>query len=413
MKTTFTKHKEYKKQERINCCIMTLGIKHVEQLVLLFGKTRISQLLKQLHDQAQALLPKDALVSELTDYRLAFLLPAYNRLDALRLVYDLDDLCERIAQQLYDTRLALSFGICQPYASDSMEDAIRYAEYSRLHDRDSERFSTSYAFYSHQAKEELHHRYQLEQKILNALHRQEFELYLQPKVDSKTRRVIGAEALLRWIHNGIRVPLQDFLPIADQNTCIRLLDIYIFERVCQLIASRKAQGLPILPISVNVSRPSFEDGHYYLGEIFDIQHRYDIDPVLLELELNEDIPFEHKEKVQMFLQRVKEAGLRCSLDDFGSARCNLQILSWIDVDMVKLDYSFFSNPWDSRKQTILTHMIPMLHKLRFPVLAEGVETQEQLQFLTALHCTSIQGFYFSPAVPVTQFFEENEITVNR
>ena len=406
MKKTNTGHAQ---EQPLNCCVMTMGIKHAEQLVLLFGKTRVIQLMNQLSEQAQHLLPKRAQIAQLSDYRLLFLLPSYTRLDALRLVYDLDDCCDAIAQQLYAARLALSFGICLPYTLDTLEDAIQCAEYCRLHDRDCERFSTSYAFYSRQAKEQLHHRYQLEQKILNALHRQEFELFLQPKVNTKTRQVVGAEALLRWIHNGVCIPLQEFLPVADQNTCIRLLDTYMFERVCQLLAQRHAQGQPLLPISINVSKASFEDGHYYLGEILDICKRYGVDTSLLELELHEDIPFEHKEQVQMFVQRLKGAGLRCSLDDFGSSRCNLHVLSWIDVDMVKLDHSFFAGPWNSRQQILLQHIIPMLHRLHIPILAEGVETQEQVQFLTDLHCTLIQGFYYSPPVSVHQFFQENEI----
>ena len=383
MKKTNTGHAQ---EQPLNCCVMTMGIKHAEQLVLLFGKTRVIQLMNQLSEQAQHLLPKRAQIAQLSDYRLLFLLPSYTRLDALRLVYDLDDCCDAIAQQLYAARLALSFGICLPYTLDTLEDAIQCAEYCRLH-----------------------HRYQLEQKILTALHRQEFELFLQPKVNTKTRQVVGAEALLRWIHNGVCIPLQDFLPVADQNTCIRLLDTYMFERVCQLLAQRHAQGQPLLPISINVSKASFEDGHYYLGEILDICKRYGVDPSLLELELHEDIPFEHKEQVQMFVLRLKGAGLRCSLDDFGSSRCNLHVLSWIDVDMVKLDHSFFAGPWNSRQQILLQHIIPMLHRLHIPILAEGVETQEQVQFLTDLHCTLIQGFYYSPPVSVHQFFQENEI----
>lgn len=407
MKKTNTSHAQ---EQRVNCCVMTMGIKHAEQLVLLFGRTRVLQLMNQLFEQAQHLLPPKAQIAQLSDYRLLFLLPSGTRLDALRLIYDLDDSCDAIAQQLYAARLALSFGICQPYASDTLEDAIQYAEYCRLHNRDSERFSTSYAFYSRQAKDVLHHRYQLEQNILNALHRQEFKLFLQPKINTETQQVVGAEALLRWIHNGVCIPLQEFLPIADQNTCIRLLDTYMFERVCQLLAQRHAQGLPPLPISINVSKASFEDGHYYIGEILAICQRYGIAPSLLELELHEDIPFEQREQVQIFIQRLKEAGLRCSLDDFGSARCNLHILSWIDVDMVKLDHSFFAKPWNTRQQITLQHIIPLLHRLHLPVLAEGVETKEQVQFLAELHCTLIQGYYYSPPVPVHQFFKENKIS---
>lgn len=99
--------------------------------------------------------------------------------------------------------------------------------------------------------------------------------------------------------------------------------------------------------------------------------------------------------------------MQCSLDDFGTARSNLHILSWIDVDQIKLDHSFFSTPWNSRKQILLRHMIPMLQQLSIPVLAEGVETREQLEFLSALHCTQIQGFYYSPPLPADRFFQEH------
>ncbi len=399
--------KQMNSEQQRNCCVMTMGIKQVEQLVLLFGRTRLLQLLHRLQNQVQPQLKHNALVAELSDYRLVFLLPSYNRLDTLQLVYELDDQAERIAAQLYDTALALSFGICQPMVCDTLEDAIGYAEYCRTHNRDMERFSTSYAFYTPREKESLHHRFSLEQNILKAVYHHEFHLYLQPKYDSRTHTLIGAEALLRWIHNGMCIPLQEFLPIADENTCIRLLDIYMFEAVCKQLSERKKQGLPLLPVSINVSRSSFEDGLYYLGEILDIQRRYDIASSLLELELHEEIPFERKEQVQLFLRRVKEAGMQCSLDDFGTARSNLHILSWIDVDQIKLDHSFFSNPWNSRKQILLRHMIPMLQQLSIPVLAEGVETREQLEFLSALHCTQIQGFYYSPPLPAYRFFQEH------
>ncbi|MFQ7536855.1 MAG: EAL domain-containing protein [Clostridium sp.] len=245
-------------------------------------------------------------------------------------------------------------------------------------------------------------------KILNALHRQEFELFLQPKVNTKTRQVVGAEALLRWIHNGVCIPLQEFLPVADQNTCIRLLDTYMFERVCQLLAQRHAQGEPLLPISINVSKASFEDGHYYLGEILDICKRYGVDPSLLELELHEDIPFEHKEQVQMFVQRLKGAGLRCSLMIL-EAPLQPACPELDQCGYGKAGSFLFAGSWNSRQQILLQHIIPMLHTLHIPILAEGVETQEQVQFLTDLHCTLIQGFYYSPPVSVHQFFQENEI----
>ena len=209
---------------------MTMGIKQVEQLVLLFGRTRLLQLLHRLQNQVQPQLKHNALVAELSDYRLVFLLPSYNRLDTLQLVYELDDQAERIAAQLYDTALALSFGICQPMVCDTLEDAIGYAEYCRTHNRDMERFSTSYAFYTPREKESLHHRFSLEQNILKAVYHHEFHLYLQPKYDSRTHTLIGAEALLRWIHNGMCIPLQEFLPIAMKthvsgcwiSTCLRL-----------------------------------------------------------------------------------------------------------------------------------------------------------------------------------------------
>ena len=249
-----------------------------------------------------------------------------------------------------------------------------------------------------------------EQAIMNtmesALANEEFVVYLQPKYDLATENIIGAEALVRWQHpaKGFISP-GIFIPVFERNGFIFKLDQYIWEKTCQILADSIRDGKHPLPISVNVSRVDL-----YHRDIVSILTRlvqkYDIPARLLELEITESAYMDNAEQIIALVKELKEAGFRILMDDFGSGYSSLNMLRDMPVDILKIDLRFLdSSDQSGRGGSILNSVIRMAKWLRMPVVAEGVETRAQADFLRTIGCNYAQGFYYSRPIPVPKYEE--------
>lgn len=238
-----------------------------------------------------------------------------------------------------------------------------------------------------------------------SLTRHDFQVYLQPKIATESKEIAGAEALVRWVHptKGMIYP-SDFIPLFESNGKIRQLDLYVFEEVCRTIDRWRREGRPLFPIAINLSRQHFRLPDF-LNPFLEILNRYQVPANLLELELTESIFFDDNgiENVKKHIHRIHEAGFSCSLDDFGSGYSSLGLLMNVDIDIVKLDRSFFRNIRDSKAQNVITATAELVHKLGAKTVAEGIETQEQLHFMEKIHCDMIQGYMFSKPLPIANF----------
>lgn len=239
----------------------------------------------------------------------------------------------------------------------------------------------------------------------NSLQNHDFHLYLQPKVYTRDNKVGAAEALVRWHHphKGMIFP-SDFIPVFEENGNICKLDVYVFEEICKVISCWKKSGKEILPISVNLSRQHFQRPNC-LKVFADIAKRYQIPEKTIELELTESIFFDDQgiENVKDYIKEMHRLGFLCSLDDFGAGYSSLGLLMEFDVDAIKLDRKFFKDINNPKVKDVITSTVELSHKIDISVVAEGIETFEQLKFIKEVHCDMIQGYFYSKPLPIEEF----------
>lgn len=249
----------------------------------------------------------------------------------------------------------------------------------------------------------------IEEDMHKALVNNEFVMYVQPKHSISTGRIIGAEALARWVHpkKGMISPA-DFIPVFEKNGFILKLDQFIWESACKEIRRLLDEGREAVPISVNISREyvhTFDCASYILGLV----KKYDIPIKLLELEITETADNVGIEEV---VTGMKKAGFTMLMDDFGSGYSSLNMLKTTPFDVLKIDREFLSEFMDSdRGRKIIEHTISMSQDIGLDIIAEGVETKEQAQFLEKCGCDAAQGFYYSKPVNVADF-EERLMQIN-
>lgn len=237
-----------------------------------------------------------------------------------------------------------------------------------------------------------------------ALANHEFEVYYQPVVDCESGKVTSAEALIRWCTetDGMISPAL-FIPVLEENGCISKLDEYVITSTVKYLKSRAEQGLPIVPISVNLSRMDFFDDRR-TKRVYDLLHDDPIARKYLHFEITETSHRSIKEMQVEFITKVNDNGGKVYIDDFGVANSSIDLLSQYDFSVLKLDMQFIREIDKNKKvMTLVRSTINMAHQLNMKVIAEGVETAEQLALLRGMDCDYIQGFYFSKPLTAEHF----------
>ncbi len=238
----------------------------------------------------------------------------------------------------------------------------------------------------------------------SSLANNEFVVYFQPKYSLNDTQMVGAEALVRWIHpaEGL-VPPNEFIPIFEKNGFISNLDKFVWEKVCAYLCRWREKGYPLIPVSVNVSRVDFFS--FDLESFFlELTQKYNINPSYLHLEITESAYTERKDQIVDTLNRLRNLGFAIEMDDFGSGYSSLNMLSRIRPDVLKLDMRFVRNETAKPVEySILSDVINMAHRLNQRVVAEGVETKEQMKRLQSIGCDYVQGYFLSKPLPVSDF----------
>ena len=239
-----------------------------------------------------------------------------------------------------------------------------------------------------------------------ALAERQFIVYFQPKYSLNEERMAGAEALVRWIHPewGFLSP-GEFIPLFEKNGFIPQLDRYIWEQVCIRMREWKDKGYPVLPVSVNVSRVDV----YHIdleSTLVELTEKYHIDPSYLHLEITESACANDPALIVSTVSRLRKLGFIIEMDDFGSGYSSLNMFNQMKMDILKLDMKFIQNemakPFD---KSILNYVIDMSHGMGLSVVAEGVETREQMERLREIGCDYVQGFYFAKPMPAEEYEE--------
>ncbi|WP_373080136.1 EAL domain-containing protein [Fusobacterium varium] len=241
--------------------------------------------------------------------------------------------------------------------------------------------------------------------IMTALENENFTFYLQPKFNVLTNEITGAEALVRMKPFETTPSLMpgDFIPLMEETGDIVKLDFTIYQKVCEYIKERKNKNLTLFPISVNVSREHFKNP-YFVQQFDYIIKSSDIESKYIEIEITESIFSHNLKDILDAIYKLKSLGYSIQMDDFGSGYSSLNLLKDIPFDLIKLDKEFLGRGKISKKNKVLIKGIVALCKeLKIPLLCEGVETKEQVNFLKSAGCHIVQGFYFAKPMPVNDF----------
>jgi EAL domain-containing protein (putative c-di-GMP-specific phosphodiesterase class I) len=242
------------------------------------------------------------------------------------------------------------------------------------------------------------------QNDLRLYYQPQIQLHFQPQVEQHNGEIIGAEALVRWEHPELGLIYPDrFIPLAEESGLIIPLGEWVLRTACEQNKAWQAAGLPPMSIAVNLSPRQLQHPKL-VAQIEHLLKVTGLDPAWLELEITESMILHNTDKIIGTLHDIKRMGIRISIDDFGTGHSSLSNLQRLPVDSVKIDRSFVRNiTSDPNDAAIAVAVIEMAHNMGLRVIAEGVETWEQMAFLQAHKCNVMQGFYFSKAVPVNEF----------
>ena len=269
--------------------------------------------------------------------------------------------------------------------------------------------------YKPEMREELNKTIEMAADAMKALKNSEFKVFFQPKVSVSQDKIVGAEALVRWVKpDGTIVTPDSFVPFLEKNGYIVKIDFFVYEEVCKYLRRRIDSGKEPIPISVNVSRIHML-GSDFTVKIKEMVRRYRIDPALIELELTESVFIANEDAAIRVLAGLRKFGFRVSIDDFGSGYSSLSLLRNMPVDVLKIDKGFFSGDHIEKKDDIvLSSVMDMADKMHIDIICEGIETMEQVDFLRKSKCDTAQGFFYARPIPVADFEDmlENGIRAN-
>lgn len=301
-----------------------------------------------------------------------------------------------------ELHLGASIGISvYPEDGSDTETLLRYADVAMY--RAKQTRQSGYIYYSQEMNQRSLDRLRIETGLRQALDQGELLLHYQPKVSIASGTIIGAEALVRWCHpeQGMMSP-DDFISVAEETGLIVKIGEWVLEQACIQALAWQHSGLPPFKIAVNISTRQITSKLPQI--VAELLSRYGLSPEWLELELTESMLMQRADDVIEMMDELHAMGIALALDDFGTGFSSLSYLKRFPIDTLKIDRSFISGiPGDSSDCAIAGAIVSMAKQLGHRVIAEGVETKEQLSFLTGLGCDEIQGYLFSAGLPAEEF----------
>lgn len=264
-------------------------------------------------------------------------------------------------------------------------------------------YGQSYAFYDNALSEALKKQRIIEKDMHQALAEGQFKVFYQPKHDTKTGKMVGAEALIRWIHPvyGFMSPA-DFIPLFEKNGFIAESDLYVYRRTCENLKRWTDLHLHTVPISVNASKVTFENRNVE-EEVSEMLSASGISPDLLHIEITESLMSDDVDDLINRLSALRNKGIRIELDDFGAGYSSINMLSMLPLDVIKLDMCFMEQLKDPKRAKVLQACVDLAKNLGYSTVSEGVETFEQHEFLTEMGVDVIQGYYYSKPLSEEEF----------
>lgn len=387
--------------------LIQMNIKKFRYLYYRYGEQRSNEILEKVSETIKKTLgPLDSIARQYADNFI--ILKKYEdrkQIEVTWLRACIDELFE-IEDEAIFHNIYTSFGFfLMDDKTCEMRKAIEYAQLCRVMSSSITKRVFSYEFFDESFYNTYMQNCYLEELTAKAREGGLYQVYIQPKVDTLTKEIVGGEALLRLRNEeGQMVPIGEFLPILNNNGYIRMVDLFVFDTVAKEMEKRNFEKKPNVMISFNVSNSFYYDA-LFIKEYDDLANKYEVDASLYQLEFMESINMENEVKLKQVIEEIHRIGMSCALDDFGNGYSSFNVLRHSGVDTVKLDRCFFEEDDGELKWEILKTVIKLMKTLGVSVIAEGVETQEDVAFLEKTGCDEIQGFYYYKPMPMKEFFQ--------
>ena len=291
-----------------------------------------------------------------------------------------------------------SAGICvYPDDTHNPEHFLQYANLAL--DQAKARGRNQFLFYSADKQSHGLNQIQLSRKLHQALTEEQFQLHYQPQVDIKTKKITGVEALIRWLEpNGNQIPPTQFIPLAEDTGLVIPIGNWVIEQACKQLNRLNKAGFYNIPIAINIAAQQFTQPNF-LNTLINAVERHKVSPKLIELELTERVVMGDIEEISETLWKLHQIGFSIALDDFGTGYSSLSYIRRFHIDKLKIDKSFIDGtPKDKNNVAIVTAISSLANSLGISVIAEGIEQQQQVDFITSINCHHAQGYFYSKAL---------------
>ncbi|MCQ2412427.1 MAG: EAL domain-containing protein [Sphaerochaetaceae bacterium] len=374
-------------------CFLCVDIENYQMYVEKFGEVVGNLVINHVSNCIRRIFPDSLIGGRISDDEIAFLLE--------KMPLENPDVLSEIRKNAPIPNLSVKIGMVPANASIPVKNL--YANASTAISSIRMKYGETIAEYSDAMRMDKQKELRILGSMEAALEQNQFSIYYQPKHCTETGRVCGSEALVRWTHPeyGFMSP-GEFIPVFERVGFIRGLDRYVLTKVCADLARWKAMGLPLIPVSVNLSRRDFEDEDL-ASWIIDRIKDFGLEPGLVHIEVTESAFTDSPEMVISGIRKLHENGFSVELDDFGCGYSSLTVLNNMDIDVLKIDRSIILQDSENQKRSVLDFCIRLAKVMGLKTVAEGVETEAQRRRLKKLQCDMIQGFYYSRPLPVSGF----------
>ncbi|MFT9600344.1 sensor domain-containing protein [Mesobacillus sp.] len=364
-----------------------------------FGHSFGDKILMQIGKKLSEVVPEECLVSRIGGDEFAILVAGGNKPDKIA-----KEIVRAFQSPLFaegmEFLITASIGISKyPEDTNNLELLLKYADMAMY--KAKENGANHFQFFDQSMVDQNLNKFELENELRNAINSNSLTVFYQPKYNATTNEITGAEALARWKHprHGM-IPPGVFIPIAEEANLIVPLERLIIRQVFSQLVTWKKQGFEVPRTSINISII-----HFYQEDFVKFMHHtlkeYDLYGELIEIEVTESIMIKKEDSINSQLQALREIGIEVSIDDFGTGYSSLSYLSKLSVDRLKIDQSFISHSQENRE--IISTIVSMATNLKLKVIAEGVETESQIDLLKSLGCQEVQGYFYSPPLPSNEY----------
>lgn len=367
-----------------------------------YGRNQGDRILKSVADRIHDIIMPDGIFTRMFADRFVFMI---NFLDINSLKYIIETYLEDIEFEIEELREVIKINcncgmyIIEDYGEDVNMMIDKAAIASKLSKKSISKMVT---ILDNNINYDIARKQKLTYKMSKALNNHEFVPYIQPKVSFRDGHIVGGEALVRWMspEDGMIAP-NDFIPLFEQNGFVNKVDFYMLERICAMIKKRSEWGRYTVPISVNQSRMHVYDT-VYINKLINTFDKYGINKNNIVFELTESAFTENTDDMIDLIRRMSKLGYNISMDDFGCGYSSLNMLNLLPISELKLDKQFLDDE-SEKSRYIIKSIVNLAHGLGIKIVCEGVETAEQVEFLTNIGCDIAQGYYYAKPMPMNEF----------